>query len=210
MTVVYLMRHSSGDKNIDFTRIKDNFENQNRKYELSIEGEKTAYLYSKLKELNKLNQVLSSNYARSISTAKYVATKNKKDIIVDSAFDERKFGVQKQEMIPADFFKKQMLNHDYKLKGGESFNEVKVRGLKGLSRVLKENYGKKALIVTHASTICAILSKWCDINYDSKYIIKYKDKKVVDNFSTPDLLELKFDEKNKLVSLKRITVKTKD
>ena len=49
MTVVYLMRHSSGDKNIDFTRIKDNFENQNRKYELSIEGEKTAYLYSKLK-----------------------------------------------------------------------------------------------------------------------------------------------------------------
>ena len=207
MTIIYLMRHSSGDKNIDFSRVKETFEEKNRKYDLSMDGEKTAYLYSKIKELNKLNQVVSSNYVRSISTAKYVAEKNKLSVVVDSAFDERKFGPEKEELIPADFFKKQILNHDYKLKGGESFKQVYLRGLKGLSRVLKDNYRKKALIVTHSSTICAILSKWCDISYDTKYIIKYKGEAVIDNFSSPDLLELKFDDKNKLTGLKRITVK---
>lgn len=207
MTVIYLMRHSSGDKNIDFSRIKETFEQKNRKYDLSIDGEKKSYLYSKLKELNKLNQVISSNYVRSISTAKYVAEKNKLSVIVDSSFDERKFGPEKEELIPADFFKKQMLNHDYKLKGGESFKQVYLRGLKGMSKVLKDNYKKKALIVTHSSTIAAILSKWCDVSYDSKYVIKYKDEIIVDNFTSPDLLELKFDDKNKLVNLKRITVK---
>lgn len=209
MTIIYLMRHSSGDKNIDFTRLNESFDKKNRKYGLSIDGEKTAYLYSKLKELNKLNQVISSNYVRSITTAKYVAEKNKLSVIVDPAFDERKFGPDKEELIPTDFFKKQILNHDYKLKGGESFKQVSVRSLKGLSRVLKDNYKKKALIVTHSSTICAILSKWCDISYDGKYIVKYKDKVIINNFSSPDLLELKFDDKNKLVDIKRIIAKLK-
>lgn len=209
MTVIYLMRHSMADKNIDFSSLKESFENTNRKYTLSIDGEKKSFLYSNLKELENLNMVVSSNYIRCISTAKYMAEKNKTNVVVDSSFDERRFGVDDPDKIPADFFKKQFLNHEYKLKNGESFDEVKSRTFKGLARVIKKNKGKSALIVTHSSTITFLLSKWCDVDYNSKYIIRYKDNTIIDGFTTPDLIELKFNEKHRLESIRRVDIKKK-
>ena len=209
MTKIYLLRHSVADKNIDFRNLKESFENVNKKYVLSVEGEKEAYKYSKISELCNLNMVVSSNYIRSISTAKYMADKNKVKVIVDANFDERKFGVDDPDKIPADFFKKQFINHEYKLKYGESFDEVKTRALKGLAKVLKHNIGKCALIVTHSSTITFLLSKWCEVDYNSKYVIRYKDKTIINGFTTPDLIELTFNDKNKLESIRRVVVKDK-
>ena len=209
MTRIYLLRHSIADKNIDFRNLKESFENINKKYILSVEGEKKAYKYSESPELSNLNMVVSSNYVRSISTAKYMAIKNKTKVIVDAIFDERKFGVDEQEKIPVDFFKKQFINHEYKLKYGESFDEVKARALKGLAKVLKNNIGKNALIVTHSSTITFLLSKWCEVDYNSKYIIRYKGKTIINGFTTPDLIELVFNDKNKLDSIRRVVVTSK-
>ena len=209
MTKIYLLRHSVADKNIDFRNLKESFENVNKKYVLSVEGEKEAYKYSKISELCNLNMVVSSNYIRSISTAKYMANKNNVKVIVDANFDERKFGVDDPDKIPADFFKKQFINHEYKLKYGESFDEVKTRALKGLAKVLKHNIGKCALIVTHSSTITFLLSKWCEVDYNSKYVIRYKDKTIINGFTTPDLIELTFNDKNKLENIRRVAVKDK-
>ena len=210
MTTIYLLRHSMADKNIDFRNLKESFENVNRKFILSVEGEKKAYLYSQIKELSNLNMVVSSNYTRSVATAKYMADRNKVKVIVDSSFDERKFGVDDKEKIPADFFKKQFLNHDYKLKHGESFDEVRSRALRGLAKVMKCNLGKNALIVTHSSTITFLLSKWCSVEYNGKYIIRYKDNIIINGFTTPDLIELKFNDKNKLESIRRVVVSNKE
>ena len=210
MTKIYLLRHSIADKNIDFKNLKESFENINRKYILSVEGERKAYLYSQIKKLSNLNMVVSSNYTRAISTAKYMALKNKVKVIVDSNFDERRFGVDDKEKIPADFFKKQFLNHDYKLKHGESFDEVRSRALRGLAKVIKHNLGKNALIVTHSSTITFLLSKWCDVEYNGKYIIRYKDNCIINGFTTPDLIELSFNDKNKLESIKRLVINNKE
>ena len=210
MTTIYLLRHSVADKNIDFRNLKESFENINRKYILSSEGEKKAFLYSQIKELSNLNMVISSNYVRSISTAKYVADRNKVKVIVDSNFDERRFGVDDKEKIPADFFKKQFLNHEYKLKHGESFDEVRKRALKGLAKVVKHNLEKKALIVTHSSTITFLLSKWCDVEYNGKYVIRYKDKTIINGFTTPDLIEIIFNDKNKLENIRRVEISKKD
>ena len=153
--------------------------------------------------------VVSSNYVRSISTAKYIADNNKVPVIVDDLFNERKFGIKDKTKLPADFFKKQFLNREYKLKGGESFDDVKERTIKGLIKVIKANVGKKALIVTHSSAITFMLSKWCDVEYNTRYIIRYKEKLIVDGFSAPDLIELKFNEKNKLVKIRRVEIKSK-
>lgn len=210
MTTIYLLRHSMADKNIDFRNLKESFENINRKFILSVEGEKKACLYSQIKELGNLNMVVSSNYTRAVATAKYMADRNKVKVIVDSSFDERKFGVDDKEKIPADFFKKQFLNHDYKLKHGESFDEVRSRALRGLAKVMKRNLGKNALIVTHSSTITFLLSKWCDVEYNGKYIIRYKDNTVINGFTTPDLIELKFNDKNKLESIRRVVISNKE
>ena len=209
MTTIYLMRHSQAEKNIDYTKLNENFEDINKQFILSIDGEKKAYKYSKLKELSNINMVVSSNYVRSISTAKYIADNNKVPVIVDDLFNERKFGIKDKTKLPADFFKKQFLNREYKLKGGESFDDVKERTIKGLIKVIKANVGKKALIVTHSSAITFMLSKWCDVEYNSRYIIRYKEKLIVDGFSAPDLIELKFNEKNKLVKIRRVDIKSK-
>ena len=209
MTKIYLLRHSIADKNIDFRNLKESFENINKKYILSVEGEKKAYKYSEIPELSNLNMVVSSNYVRSIATAKYMAIKNKTKVIVDANFDERKFGVDDSEKIPVDFFKKQFINHEYKLKYGESFDEVKARALKGLAKVLKNNIGKNALVVTHSSTITFLLSKWCEVDYNSKYIIRYKGKTIINGFTTPDLIELTFNDKNKLEGIRRVVVTNK-
>ena len=209
MTKIYLLRHSMADKNVDFRNLKESFENINKKYILSVEGEKKAQKYSEISELNNLNMVISSNYVRSIATAKYMAMKNKTKVIVDASFDERKFGVDDPEKIPADFFKKQFINHEYKLKYGESFDEVRARALKGLAIVLKKNIGKSALIVTHSSTITFLLSKWCEVDYNTKYIVRYKGKTIINGFTTPDLIELTFNDKNKLEGIRRVVVTNK-
>ena len=209
MTKIYLLRHSMADKNVDFRNLKESFENINKKYILSVEGEKKAQKYSEISELNNLNMVISSNYVRSIATAKYMAMKNKTKVIVDASFDERKFGVDDPEKIPADFFKKQFINHEYKLKYGESFDEVRARALKGLAIVLKKNIGKNALIVTHSSTITFLLSKWCEVDYNTKYIVRYKGKTIINGFTTPDLIELTFNDKNKLEGIRRVVVTNK-
>ena len=206
MTKIYLLRHSMENKNVDFRNLKESFENINKKYILSVEGEKKAQKYSEISELNNLNMVISSNYVRSIATAKYMAMKNKTKVIVDASFDERKFGVDDPEKIPADFFKKQFINQEYKLKYGESFDEVRARALKGLAIVLKKNIGKNALIVTHSSTITFLLSKWCEVDYNTKYIVRYKGKTIINGFTTPDLIELTFNDKNKLEGIRRVVV----
>ena len=72
---------------------------------------------------------------------------------------------------------------------------------------MKKNKGKKSLIVSHGSSIAFLLSKWCDISYDNNnYIIKYKGKLVLNGFDSPDLLELKFNEKNKLTNIRRVAL----
>lgn len=207
MTIVYLMRHSKGNMEREFIDNKENFQITNEKYVLSVEGEQLAYKYSKLKELHGLSTVVSSNYVRCMSTAKYMAEENKLPLIIDDNFNERKFGINKREELPTDFFLKQMRNPDYKLDDGESFNEVKNRMLKGLIKVIKNNKGRKSLIVSHGSSITFLLSKWCDIEYDKNYIIKFKGEKIIDGFGSPELLELKFNDKNKLVNLRRIVLK---
>lgn len=209
MTTIYLMRHSQAEKDIDYTKVNEDFESINKQFILSIAGEKKAYRYSKIKELSNINMVISSNYVRAISTAKYIASNNKKKVVVDDLFNERKFGIADKSKLPVDFFKKQFLNHDYKLKGGESFDDVKQRAIKGLIKVIKSNMGKKALIVTHSSAITFMLSKWCDVEYNGRYIIRYKDKVIIDGFGAPDLIELKFNEKNKLVKIRRVEIKSK-
>lgn len=207
MTVVYLMRHSKGKLERENINISEPFQVTNEKYMLSVEGERLAFAYSKLKELHGLSMVVSSNYVRTMATAKYVAFNNKLPLMVDEDFNERVFGIDMKEDLPPDFFKKQVDNRDYKLKNGESFNEVKTRMLKGLIKVMKKNKGKKSLIVTHGSAITFLLSKWCDITYENNnYVIKYKGKVILNGFDSPDLLELKFNEKNKLINIRRITL----
>ena len=90
LTQVYLIRHSEQLK-IE-NKIVRNEESQisNEKIILSVEGEKKAQEISKLKELNNIDILWSSNYVRAIATAKYIAKQNHIEINIDESFNERK------------------------------------------------------------------------------------------------------------------------
>lgn len=193
MTIIYLMNHSKAKMNKEYINTKESLQLENEKFILSAEGEKLALNYSKLKELKKIDIIYSSNYVRSMSTAKYICDVNNKPLYIDEDFGERKFGVDNWDDIPGDYFDNQVVDEDYKIGNGESRKDVKIRMLKALDRILKQNKNKKVLIVSHSSSIAYLLDEWCDISYDSGYVIYYGNKLIVDGICAPDLIKLTFD-----------------
>ena len=208
MTVVYLVRHSRGNFSRFFINTKESFQIENEKYILSVEGERKAKKIAKLDELKNIDYVVSSNYVRAMSTAKYISHFNNIPLNVDDDFNERKFGVDDIRKIPQDFFTKQMQYEDYKLENGESRKEVRKRMLNGLAKVMKKNLGKRIVIVSHASSISFLLTKWCSVEMiDSKYVIKFKGKEIINGFDSPEVLKLEFNDKHKLVNICSIKIK---
>lgn len=117
---------------------------------MTVNGEKLAEKKSQLNELVNFDMVISSNYVRAISTAKYF-TKDK--LFIDESFGERKFGINHWEELPMNFEKRQFGDFDYKLPNGESINEVVEREYNSLINILNNYHDKKVLIVGHATAL---------------------------------------------------------
>ena len=191
MTTIYLMRHSEYFKPKSVNN-NDPYQIQNEKLPLTINGEKLAMEKSHNPELNYFNFVVSSNYVRAISTAKYFTN----DVIyIDESFGERKFGVDKKEELEEGFGRKQFDDFDYKYKNGESLNDVIKREEKALNDILKKCKDKKVLIVGHSTSFAALLSKWCKVSYEDPYY--YNDKEIFDGkWNYCETFKLEFDGDN--------------
>lgn len=79
MTEIYFLRHSEILKANNIEN-NDSLQLKNEKMILSINGEKLAYEKSQEAEMQNFDVVFSSNYVRTVSTAKYF-TKDKINII---------------------------------------------------------------------------------------------------------------------------------
>ncbi len=165
MTTVYLMRHSESLKPVNYNN-GDSLQLQNEKYPLSINGEMLDKEKSNIEELKKFDVVISSNYVRAISTAKYFTDG---DILIDSSFGERKFGVNDYSELPKGFELMQYKDHDFKMPSGESLNEVFEREYKALLDILNKYKDKKVLVVGHSTAIACLLSKWVKVSIDGPY-----------------------------------------
>lgn len=198
MTTIYFMRHSEAMKpqNINNT---DSLQLQNEKWILTVNGENIAKEKSQLEELKNFNCVYSSNYVRAISTAKYFAD----EIKIDERFGERKFGINNWDELPSDFGEKQFKDFDYKLKNGESINEVILREQEALEELLEKHKEEKILIVGHSTALASLFSKWCEISYTGSY--KYNDIDFFDGkWNYCETFRLYFDDTNKLISIRNI------
>ncbi len=199
MTIIYFMRHSEALK---FNNINndDDLQIQNEKWPLTINGETIAKEKSKKDDFSHFDVVYSSNYVRAISTAKYF-TKDR--VNIDESFGERKFGINNWEELPKDFGEKQFKNFDYKLKNGESLNEVIIRETNSLNRILVEHKNQTILIVGHSTALASLFSKWCEVSYTGPY--KFKEKEFFDGkWNYCETFKLTFDEDNKLVNIENI------
>ena len=139
MTTIYLMRHSIALKNINNDYNNESLQLQNEKMPLSIEGEELASNVSKESELQNIDAVISSNYVRAMATAKYISNANKLNLIVNSSFGERKFGVNSWDELPSGFELRQNDDENYKIGDGESQKEVRERVYKALMKRSEEH-----------------------------------------------------------------------
>ena len=209
MTTVYLLRHSRPFRKLIGEYSANEIEQiRNEKNPLSVEGEKLAEKMANYSELQAIDALYSSNYVRTMATAKYIAENNNIVLNVDERLGERKFGISDMSELPKNYFEDQFRNLDYKLGNGESINETSKRMNEALSDILNINKNKIICIVSHGTAISAMLKKWCDIklNEDAKLIeIYFHDNLVFDgNWNCPELFKLDFDDNNDLISIKNI------
>ena len=199
MKTIYFMRHSEPLKPMNINN-SDTLQSQNEKWPLTINGEILAKEKSKHIELNNFDIVISSNYVRAISTAKYF-TKDK--ILIDENFGERKFGINSWDELPKDFGKRQFNDFNYKLPNGESINEVIKRKYDSLINILNNYYDKKILIVGHSTAIASLFSRWCKINYNGNY--EFNGKVFFDGkWNYCETFKLEFDNNNNLIKIENI------
>ena len=199
MTEVYLLRHSETLK-VNNIENDDSLQLKNEKMILSINGEKIAYEKSKNKNMQNIDVVFSSNYVRTIATAKYF-TKDKINII--ASFGERKFGVESWEELPEGFGNKQYADFDYRMPNGESLNMLIEREKVAFNKILDDYKDKKILIVGHSTALASLLTLWCDVDFTGDY--KFKDKKFFDGkWNYCQTFRLVFNDSKELLSIDNI------
>ena len=201
-TVVYLIRHSESTSKNNLKMISNGDSNQvqNEKAFLSVSGEKKAEELSKHPELQNIDAVYSSNYLRSLETAKYIALENNTIINVDDRFNERKIG-NMGEMEWKEFSRLQMKDFNFKLSGGESLNQTKKRMVEAMKNILMFETGNRVALVSHSTALTCLLSAWCEVghNYDDEIILSYGDETIVDGHWTAQMVyKVVFDGMNVL------------
>lgn len=200
-TIIYLIRHSEPFKiHRGITITNESLLIENEKTPLSINGEEFAKQKSNLLEFNDLDEVWSSNYVRSMSTAKYFAYKNNLKVNINDDFNERVHGVNSWDVLPVDYEKKQFNDELYKLENGENAKEVRERMYNALINVVNNNRNKKVLIVSHATAIAFLLSYWCKVMYGGDYTfngVPFFDGK----WNYLETFKLEFDDDNNLLNI---------
>ena len=200
---IYFMRHSEVLKGIDHEFNNDSIQLTNEKSILSVNGERMAEEKSKLDEFKNLDLVVSSNYVRAMSTAKYFVNENNDYAVVDY-FNERRHGVNSWGELPEGFEEKQFSDFNFKVGNGESLNEVRERMLTGLDLLLHHTSCENILVVSHATCIAAMLSTWCSINYGENY--KFNDKIILENhWNYLECFKLEF-ENDELIDISNLNI----
>lgn len=178
MKKVYLMRHSIAEKmDIPTSLIP-----------LSEDGGKLAM--SKRKDFSDVELCFSSSYKRAIETAELIA----KDVNIVDGLQERIIGDARE-----DFWLKQYNDYDFKNLNGESLNEVKERMKTVIDIIIKKmSEGETALIISHATAICAYLLNYCEIQVidascKSRKIILQNKVIMNGTFDPADYFEITFE-----------------
>ena len=195
---IYLISNNLYENNLSYADLQD-IELKKLTRPLSIEGENLAKNLSLTDELNNINLIYSSMASSSLGTAKYLAERLNKKILVDENLNDCKIGNLGNKSLKMVKF---MQNHDFniKLNNGESLNEVGNRIEKVINKIVYLNSNHKVAVFTHKRTILGYLIKYgkSGYNLDDNLIVEYNEK-VIYNESEKDIDIIKLTFNNKKV-----------
>ena len=128
-----------------------------------------------------VDKCYSSSYKRAFQTAKGFFD----DVKIVNDLHERVIGENPEE----DFWEKQYSDYNYKLAGGESLNEVKLRMKSAIDSIVHEmSEGETSLVVSHATAMCAYF-----INYATLQVTDYECKLRKITFNGKTILDGRID-----------------
>ena len=162
---------------------------------LTEKGRNDAKSLTKVFQNISVSKIYSSPYFRAINSVKDIAEDKKLDIELLNDLRERKVANHYIKDF-FDFSSKQWQNFNYSLSGGESLNEVKVRGLQALKKIISKNKGENIIAAGHGTWLGIMLN-----HFDKKYDYNYWR-----NLKTPDIFKFEYKDNN-LVSITRIETK---
>ena len=207
MKTIYLIKHSGPFVDIKNYEDYENvlWEDYNRNMILSTEGEKRAEELCNIEELDNVDRIFTSNSVRAIATAKYLAEKNNIKIELDKRIDERIFGVETLNDLPKDFNKLSFDNKNFKMKSGESFNEVDSRFINFINDLLEQDSNKNVLVI-HGLILLSYLETICDFSFDGNiFDIKYKNKVIINgNPKSPSVYKITYNDNKEVIDVELI------
>lgn len=209
-TIVYLIRHSEklDTKYIDKYSSDEFYQITREKRILSSEGERKAKILSENEEFDKLDIIYSSNYVRTIQTAKYFAERLNIKININKDLNERKYGnpLESKEIGIEQYYDESIKNNE-----GESRKEVTERMYNAFNKIVKENKGKNIAIFSHGAAITFLLMKWCDllsITNDKKKCLKFKNNIITNKiFEAPEVFKIIINENDSIKSIRNLEFK---
>ncbi len=204
-TTIYLVKHAEELKENGVKNISDNTQLMNEKYILSVRGEEQSRTLSQNPELDNIDVLWSSSYARAKATAKYIAYRNNIEMNIDSNLNERKLGNLEDlskwmENKTIGVVQAYLQDKKWKAREGESCEEATKRVTLFLQKILKENDGKRIVLVSHGALISFLLTNWCDLNEKMNLVFNNK----IIEIKEPSITKLVFDNQ-KLIDIKSIT-----
>ena len=207
-TTVYFIRHAERLK-VEVLNYQGSYQSKTEAEPLSVSGEEKAKRLSKIDDLNKLDLVVSSHYARTIATAKYIADRNQLNLYVDERFGEIKKRFKSwHEKLPDGFYVKLFDDENYRLGNSESLKEVCERTYDAFLELLNKNQGKRIALVFHGVAMGSLLKKWCNIQLDGRSSkITFNGELIFNDYiTTPEIFKLVFNENNELIAINHIKV----
>lgn len=201
---LYIICNNLVENNLSYDNRHD-IETKKMTRPLSIEGENLAKNISLLEDLNNIDNIYSSMFASSMASAKYLAKRYDKKIIVSEKYNDCKVGSLGNKSLKMVRF---MQNHDFniKLNEGESLNEVGERMESAISMLLHENEGKVALF-THKRAMLGYLINHCDTGYnlDDDLIVTFNDEVVYNEADKEvDMIKIVYSKSGNILDVKII------
>ena len=149
---LYYIRHAEPDYSIKGDYVRP----------LTSKGLSDRYLLIELFSQIKIDMIYSSPYKRASDTLIPLAQEHHLPILINYNLRERKSA---SHYVPDSIFHNYALhqwnNHDYKLPGGESLNDVKKRMATELNYILITGYehnSSNIIVGTHITALCALIS----------------------------------------------------
>ena len=203
-TTIYLVKHADELKENGIKNTNDTTQLMNEKYILSVKGEEQSRKLSENQELNNIDILWSSSYARAKATAKYIAYRNNIEINIDASLNERKLGNLEDlskwmENKTIGVVQAYLQDKKWKAREGESCEEATKRVTVFLEKILEKNIGKRIVLVSHGALISFLLTNWCELNEELKLTFNSK----VIEIKEPSITKITFDNQ-KLLNIESI------